>query len=397
MKLLLVTGRFPVRSETFIYRKCVALANHGHDVTMLTRRDGEWALYPDALPPSLRVEVMPADSSLRAPRVLLGSLLSAARYAKRSPRGAKRLWADARKNSGTRAREFLRYLPFVEREADIVHFEFLSLGAMYPELRRYVACPIVVSCRGQDLHTLELRTPEERRPALDCLRQVDAIHCVSEEMAAEVLRLVGPRDGVFVNRPAVETSRIRQRPPTEAGGPLRILATGRLVWKKGFDYLLAALARVARAGVQFHLEILGDGELKDSLQFSISDLGLDAYVTLVGGVSSAAVLERLQSTDLFVLPSVEEGISNAVLEAMATGIPIVTTDAGGMAEAVTNGVEGFVVPVRDIPALASRIEQLIGDPQLRTAMGNAARSRALRDFSLERQVAVYEQAYGALR
>lgn len=396
MKLLLVTGRFPVRSETFIYRKCVALANRGHDVTMLTRRDGEWRLYPDALPPSVTVEVMPADTSLRVPQVLLGSLARAAKYASHSPRGAVHLWNDARRDSSTWAREFLRYLPFVDRKVDIVHFEFLSLGAMYPNVRRYIDCPVVVSCRGQDLHTLELRSAEERRPAINCLQQADAIHCVSDEMANEVVRIIGPRKNIFVNRPAVDTDSIRERPASN-GGPLKLLATGRLVWKKGLDYLLAALARVARAGIDFKMEILGDGELKDSLQFSISDLGLDHHVTLVGGVSSAAVLARLQSADIFVLPSVEEGISNAVLEAMATGLPIVTTDAGGMAEAVTDGVEGFVVRVRDIHALASRIEGLARDAPLRLRMGTAARARALKDFSLARQVDVYEQAYGALK
>jgi colanic acid/amylovoran biosynthesis glycosyltransferase len=173
------------------------------------------------------------------------------------------------------------------------------------------------------------------------------------------------------------------------------VATGRLVWKKGFDYLLTALARVAARGVDFHADILGDGELKKSLRYAIEDLGLDKRVTLVGAVSSSEVLSRMREADVFVLSSLEEGISNAVLEAMATGLPIVTTAAGGMAEAITDGEEGFLVPVRDADALARAIEALV-DPALRVRMGRAARRRAEQDFSLNRQAQTFESIYQAV-
>ncbi|MGH9420415.1 MAG: glycosyltransferase, partial [Thermoanaerobaculia bacterium] len=201
---------------------------------------------------------------------------------------------------------------------------------------------------------------------------------------------------IWINRPAVDVDRIRSRSRRSIQRPLRIVAAGRLVWVKGFDYLLAALARLHERGVEFQATIFGEGELRSSLRFSIEDLGLRDYVTLAGAVSAEAVLDALHSADVFVLSSLEEGISNAVLEAMACGVPIVTTDAGGMSEAVTNGVEGFVVPIRDINALADRIEQLAGDHELRHEMGAAARTRAESDFSLARQVATFEQMYRTL-
>jgi len=157
--------------------------------------------------------------------------------------------------------------------------------------------------------------------------------------------------------------------------------------------LLAALARLHRNGVDFHMDIVGEGELRKPLEFSIQDLGLAGRVNLLGGVTPADVLARLQATDIFVLSSVGEGISNAALEAMASGVPVVTTNTGGMPEAISDGVEGFVVPMRDAPALAERIAQLAGDRELRARMGRAARARAEAEFSLERQASVFEQIY----
>ena len=157
--------------------------------------------------------------------------------------------------------------------------------------------------------------------------------------------------------------------------------------------MLAALVRLMQRGVDFQADIVGEGELFSALRFSIEDLGLRDRVRLSGALSSAEVLSRLQATDIFVLSSVEEGISNAVLEAMATGVPIVTTTAGGMVEAVTDGVEGFVVPVRNAAALADRIERLATDPAARVAMGAAARRRAEQDFSIQRQATEFESIY----
>lgn len=177
---------------------------------------------------------------------------------------------------------------------------------------------------------------------------------------------------------------------------LQVLALGQLEWYSGFDYLLAALSRLNQQGCIFQAQIIGDGELRSVLRFSIGDLGLTDRVTLVGTLPSHKVVERMRAADLFVLSSHEEGISNAALEAMACGLPVVTTNAGGMAEAVRDGIDGFVVPVRDIAALTDRIARLLADPALREQMGRSARARVEAEFSLERQARVFEEMYASV-
>lgn len=395
MDLLLVVGSFPLRSETFIYRKVVALARRGHQVTVATRRIGDWSLFPDGLPPNARVIELLPDHSLRDPRRVLSAVRGLSHLGTSLSR-VRGLYETCQRDERTKRaarKHFLRHAPFLGFRPDLVHFEFLSLGAMYPLAGEITGAPVVVSCRGADLHTLELRDSVERQAAIDCLLSARGIHCVSAEMAEEVARISGRRSQVWVNRPAVDVNAIRPRSGERLPGRLRLLATGRLVWKKGFDYLLASLALLAERGVDFEAEILGDGELKSELRFSIGDLGLADRVRLAGGVPPAEVLARLSQTDIFMLSSVEEGISNAVLEAMASGVPVVTTNAGGMAEAVTDGVEGFVVPVRDVARFADRLEVLARDPALRASMGRAARERAEREFSITRQVDEFEKIY----
>ncbi len=396
MRVLLVTGRFPVRSETFIYRKAVALARRGHEVTVATRGAGEWDLYPDPLPPGVRVVELPPDHSLRDPRRAWAALTETAAGTARSWSSARQLYERCRTDPRTRddpRRHYVRHLPLLDLRPQLVHFEFLGLGTMYPLAAELLDVPMIVSCRGSDVHTLELQPAAERDAAIECLRRAAAVHCVSAKMATEVERITGRAAGLWVNRPALDVERITPARTRDKPHPIRLLATGRLVWIKGFDYLLAAAGELARRGVAFRLEILGDGELKKSLRYAIEDLGLQDSVSLVGAVSASEVLDRMQAADMFVLSSLGEGISNAVLEAMATGLPIVTTAAGGMAEAVGDGREGVVVPVRDSKALADAIERLALDSELRARMGAAARTRAEREFSIARQVETFEKIY----
>lgn len=395
--LLLVTGRFPQRSETFIYRKAVALARRGHRVTVAAREVGDWNLYPAPLPPTLKFLRLPPDDKLAAPGRAARAALALMNKALRSPLDASRLYETLPDSGSPRelARQFARHLPFAGLRPDVIHFEFSGIAVMYPHLERVCGAPIVISCRGQDIHMLPLRPAPERDRLLARLRSANAIHCVSDELRALVIAMSGRSDGVWVNRPAIDVEAIAPE-PARSPGPLRIVASGRLTWVKGFEYLLQALQRLACKGVDFRAEILGDGELRTALRYQIADLGLEHLVTLRGGIRPDEAISTIKHADIFVLSSVEEGISNAVLEAMACGVPIVTTEAGGMREAVTDGVEGLLVPIRDPAALAAALGALASDPAARATYGRNARRRAVAEFSIERQIDVFEAKYSAL-
>ena len=152
-----------------------------------------------------------------------------------------------------------------------------------------------------------------------------------------------------------------------------MVTVGTLMWSEGAQkWALQAIRRVSDAGINVQFEIIGDGPDRQRVLYTIADLGLGGHVRLVGKLSPGQVLVRVQQADAFLLPSLSEGISNAVLEAMACGVPVVTTECGGMREAVTDGVEGlmscrFGIPrpwpehcsdSRAIPACANAWERL---------------------------------------
>jgi glycosyltransferase involved in cell wall biosynthesis len=108
------------------------------------------------------------------------------------------------------------------------------------------------------------------------------------------------------------------------------------------------------------------------------------------------VRAALAEADAFLLPSISEGLSNAALEAMAMELPVVTTNAGGMAEAVRHETDGFVVRRRDAEAMAEHLARLAGDPELRRRLGRSARQRVRERFGIETQIRVFEEVYRSL-
>src|SRR5262249_45707758 len=151
-------------------------------------------------------------------------------------------------------------------------------------------------------------------------------------------------------------------------------------------YALLAIRRLADQGIPVRFEIIGQGAERQRIVYTIHDLGLEEHVHLHGRLAPEGVRDRLQQADAFLLSRLREGIANALLAGMACGLPVVTTGCGGMREAVADGVEGFVVPARDVEAMAAALATLAANPDLGRRMGQAARERISRQFTLDRQV-----------
>lgn len=200
-----------------------------------------------------------------------------------------------------------------------------------------------------------------------------------------------------VIRPAVDPEFFRPAAPArKADGRFRVVTTGSLIWRKGYEYALQAIRRLVDREVDVQFDIIGDGPERQRVLYTIIDLGLEVHVSLCGRLTPAEVRSRLQQADAFLLSSLSEGISNAVLEAMACGLPVVTTNCGGMREAVSDGVEGFVVPTRDPEAMAEALHRLATDRALARAMGRAGRERVCREFQIEDQVKQFAELYRAI-
>ncbi|MFA5489794.1 MAG: glycosyltransferase family 4 protein [Candidimonas sp.] len=180
--------------------------------------------------------------------------------------------------------------------------------------------------------------------------------------------------------------------PPEKRGRKRLLAVGRLHPVKGFDTLIRAFSMLAWHYDDWDLIMLGEGEERDTLQRQIDDAGMQARISLPGRVGNMA--DWYRSSDLYVLSSVTEGLSNTLLESMACGLPVVAFDCDtGPREIVRAGIDGVLVrPVRDAEALAAHLSDMMAHPEKRQAYGR--RAIDVRDrFSTTRVMALWGQLF----
>jgi glycosyltransferase involved in cell wall biosynthesis len=186
------------------------------------------------------------------------------------------------------------------------------------------------------------------------------------------------------------------RPASAAEAPRTILCVARFVPSKRHQDLLAAAARLAERGAHFRLVLIGDGPTLPAIRRIAMELGLGARVEFAGARAPEEVRARLCQANVFCLPSALEGMSASVMEAMASGVPVVGTDINGIAELVQHGRTGLLVPPRDSGRLAHALEQLIAAPETAEAFGRAGRQRIAEHFSLGRMVSAKEDLYVSL-
>lgn len=384
-----VVNQFPSPSETFVRRKVEGLRDAGVAVGVAAASFG-----PDA-----RVTGVPLHplAPWQDPRrsLPLTELRAWPALAAAVVRGAPG-------QQGLRARVLgapVRALP-----SDVVHFEFSGIAVTYRDsiqaLQR-TGRRVAVSCRGSAEKSVPQRDPARAALLAQVFDRVDLIHCVSDDMRRTAEDLGAPPERIVVNRPAVPVADYRslrrdEHQELHADAPLRVLSVGRLQPVKGLDDGLRAIAALVTAGRPVSYRIVGDGPERGRLEQLVDELGLGGVVELTGTRTPAQVRELLGWSDVLLLPSLSEGISNAALEAMAAGRPVVSTDCGGMREVITDGHDGMVVAVGDDAAMASRLGTLAADPALGRRLGARAAERADRDFGLDRQVQVFLDAYSAL-
>ncbi len=180
------------------------------------------------------------------------------------------------------------------------------------------------------------------------------------------------------------------RPAAVASSPDRpvLLCIARLVPEKDHETLIAAFARVASRHPEAELWLVGDGPRRRAILWLARELLPPGRLRLLPGQSDIAPL--LQQSSLLILSSVEEGLPNVVLEAMAAGLPVVATDVGGLSEVVVHGETGWLVAPKDVPALGDAISHLLTHDSVRVAFGQAGRKRVEQRFSLAAMVRQHE-------
>jgi glycosyltransferase involved in cell wall biosynthesis len=211
------------------------------------------------------------------------------------------------------------------------------------------------------------------------------VACISHFCRSQVLiwTPVERWDRVHIVHCGIEPAEFAPR--THEGPGTRLLFTGRLAPVKGLPLLLEAFARLQARHPTLTLAIAGDGPERPALEAQAQRLGIAPRVEFLGYRSSDHVRALLQESDVFVLPSFAEGVPVVLMEAMASGVPVVATRVAGVSELVEDGVSGFVVPPGDADALERAISTLLEDARLRARFGAAGRATVEREFDVARE------------
>lgn len=290
-----------------------------------------------------------------------------------------------------------------DRHPALIHAHFGIEGVYALPLAKRLGVPLVTTFHGFDatLSTAALLSspawmnyPLHRRS----LAQQGALFlCASSFIRDRVLALGFPEARTRTHYIGVDWRAIVPRDPSEE--TRTILHVARLADVKGTKYLIRAFAAVASKHTDVDLIIIGDGPRRRTLQTLARSLGLESRVHFLGAQAHSEVLAHMRRAAMLVLPSVRtatgrvEGLGMVLLEAAATGIPVVASRIGGIPEGVLDDRTGFLVPERDAEALARRMNDLLSDPTMRLRMGAQARALVEERFDIRMQTEVLEDLY----
>ena len=296
---------------------------------------------------------------------------------------------------------------FRARGFALVHAHF-GLGAVYarPFARRH-GLPLVVTFHGYDVPLLASPRrflPQHLRYAIQgprVLRDMTLGLCASAELQALLEAQGVPAEKLRVHRLGVDLGAFQ--PGARAAAPLQVVMIGRFVEKKGFGYGLEAFARVAQRHPALELTLIGEGEREAELRRLADQLGVTARVRFTGPLAPEAVAARLAASHVLLAPSVVDAAGNresgliVVKEASAAEVVPIGTRHGGIPEIIDEGATGFLVPERDVTALADRLERLVTDAALRARLGRAAREKMLREYDVRARGRALEAFYDEAR
>lgn len=392
LRIAFVVGAYPVISETFIYSQIAGLIARGHTVEV-------FADLPDASGPE---QGMPPGADLPVRVHYSGRRPELSRMLRR-PGQSERSKVDGNTPQPVPAWNRLkqigqfhliaaRYMRLFQgrcQRFDVIHSHFGSNGLKALCMKRMgvLGGRLVTTFHANDL-TAYVRNFGNRsyRPLF---RAGDLFTPISDYARKILVRLGCPPERIVVHRMGVDCEQFHFAPRTLTGiRPIRLLSVGRLVEKKGIDYALRATGVLVSRGYEIEYHIVGDGPLRGRLEGLARELGIADRVTFHGALAHSDVKSAMYAADLFVLPSVtasnhdQEGIPVVLMEAMATGMPVVTTDHAGISELVENGSAGFLVGERDVDALVARLALLIDHPESWPERGWQGRSRVEREYDV---------------
>lgn len=282
------------------------------------------------------------------------------------------------------------YIPFY-RNIDLIHSHFAYEAAVTGmQMSRILDRPFTFTAHAYEIFSQPSYSKERLKMLVENAEKIitpsvfNKNHIMKESDCVE--------DKIEIVRATICPEKFNNKPLTTAENEIKIIAIGRLVEKKGFEYLIRAMETVVKVNSSVFLNIIGEGNLKNELIELSKNLGLADSINFLGARSNEECMDELATSTIAVLPCVvaENGDMDVcpltLQEAMAMEIPVVSTTVGSIPELIEDGKEGLLIPERNETALTQAIIKLINNPSLREEMGKRGREKILREFNIKTQV-----------
>ncbi|MGB3311758.1 MAG: glycosyltransferase [Nodosilinea sp.] len=396
MRVAFLVGHFPRLSETFVLNQITGLLDRGHEVDVYTEHIEGWTkVHPDVEKYRLWEHTFLINSVPQNYiwRVLRGLWLTLIHF-HQAP------WLILRSLNvfayGAQAASlWLLYsaISLAEKQDsyDIIHCQFGTQGYRGATFKRLLkpTPKLLVMFRGHDISRYVKEGGDKVYQAL--FKDVDYCLANCSFFRQRVIDLGWDAEKISVHFSGIDVSKFKFKSRSlNFDEPIKIATVGRLEEKKGIEYAIRAFAKQIEKTPSITYYIIGDGSLKESLDALIRSLGVESNVHLLGWKNEAEIIQVLDTCHVFIAPSVtasdgnQDAPINVLKEAMAMGLPVISTCHGGIPELVEDGISGYLVPERDVYALAEKLEYMIAHPEKWPEMGEAGRKFVERHFDLQK-------------
>lgn len=386
-KIAYLTGEYPRASDTFIQREVAALRGLGHEVqTCSIRRTGvEHLVGPEQRSEQAQTfHVLEAVKSTLFLRALGQNMRQPARFLS----ALKLAWSTAPKGIKGRLYQMIylaeaMVLATKLQDAGVTHLHnhIAKASCTVAMLASHLSgIPYSFTIHGPDIFFEPHHWRIDEKAA-----RAKFVACISNFARSQLMCFAKPADWdrFHIVHCGIQPDRYT---PTEVAEP-HLLFVGRLAGVKGVPILLQSVADLATDIPDLRLTLIGDGPDRAELETKARDLGIADRCDFVGYKSQSEVAEALTKASVFVLPSFAEGVPVVLMEAMAAGVPVLTTRIAGIPELVEDGVSGKLVAPGDTDALTGALKDLLSPSTDRRAMGQAGRDKVTQDFNIATEAA----------
>ncbi len=390
MKIAIYSGAIP--STSFIENLIQGLAQRNYQILLFGKKKG--SIQYDS---NVSTHFFPAS----VPALFLKLLVNGLLLMVKRPSAFAKIIKNVRKyGTGLPGKLYAAcsYLMVVNNLPDVFHIQWIKSGDEWLFLQGF-SVKVVASFRGAHVNYSPIADAGLAQLYRETFDQYDGFHSVSEALSQEAQKYGAAPDKIFRIPGAVQPALLEQtkveRSKSAMQDELRLLSVGREHWKKGYHYALDTCALLKERGINFKYTIIGVG-VSEELLFQVHDLNIQHQVVFIERVEHAEVFDFYKEADLLLLPSVEEGIANVVLEAMALGLPVVSTNCGGMTEVIEHEKNGWLVPVRDPVAMADVICDIREGRYNISSINKAARETIREKHLIPGQLDAFERMYRSL-